>query len=273
MLRAALFLFTVPLTWAIIGGREILPPFRFPWLVSLSCASNEHCCAGILLGSEWVLTAAHCASHCPLQRLRVQLHRHDLNKSALEEGGRVRAVVQRIEHPQWSRGSLVHDIALLRLEADGVSRRIQNQRSTQKSILNLFKDTANSVILAQPRATHTQTMATVAGWGATQEWGCNSGVLLHVEIPILPESQCLAVYGSSLFREGMLCAGGLRLRDACTGDSGGPLFVQQGSSVLLIGLVSWGFRCGAERMPGIYTSIGKHYNWIQKEVGAPAPIN
>jgi trypsin len=278
---------------AIIGGREITPPFRLTWLVSLSCASSgEHCCAGILLGPGWVLTAAHCASHCPLPMLRVQQHRHDLGKRPDQEGGIQRTVAERIEHPGWSKGSLVHDVALLRLGSqvyetvkgqedakyfysqfmhrNSPSRhpQLKNLNSPSARITNYPSNgqpaTTLYPTLAQPSSPVTaHSMATVAGWGATQEWGGNSGVLLQVEIPILSQDRCLAVYGASLFREGMLCAGGLPLKDACTGDSGGPLFVEQGSSVLLIGLVSWGFRCGAPRMPGIYTSVAEHVDWIR----------
>lgn len=51
----------------------------------------------------------------------------------------------------------------------------------------------------------------------------------------------------------MLCAGNTENweRDACVGDSGGPLFCNN----LLVGIVSWGIGCGKKNYPGVYTDV------------------
>ena len=43
----------------------------------------------------------------------------------------------------------------------------------------------------------------------------------------------------------MICAGyrGIGGKDACTGDSGGPLICNHGNKAVLVGVVSWGRRC------------------------------
>ena len=71
------------------------------------------------------------------------------------------------------------------------------------------------------------TTATVAGWGKTSENGWTSSVLRSVNLTLLDNAQCITY--SIILADSMICAigdpkGG---EDACSGDSGGPLFVQQ----------------------------------------------
>ena len=80
------------------------------------------------------------------------------------------------------------------------------------------------------------TTATVAGWGRTSEGGSTSDVLRSVDLKLLTNAQCatcetcLPGYGYAPdLVDSMICAigdldGG---EDACYGDGGGPLFVQQ----------------------------------------------
>ncbi|KAL3664478.1 hypothetical protein V7S43_010232 [Phytophthora oleae] len=56
----------------------------------------------------------------------------------------------------------------------------------------------------------------------------------------------------------MVCAGGVANRDGCTGDSGGPLIVEneKGEDVL-VGVVSWAKddTCGREGYYGVYSCV------------------
>lgn len=54
------------------------------------------------------------------------------------------------------------------------------------------------------------------------------------------------------------------VRDACFGDSGGPI-VRVGtntSSATLVGVVSWGIGCGRAGYPGVYTNVSHYMEWI-----------
>ncbi|GIY01849.1 enteropeptidase [Caerostris extrusa] len=55
-------------------------------------------------------------------------------------------------------------------------------------------------------------------------------------------------------------------KDSCQGDSGGPLFVQQNDQMTVIGLVSAGIECGSPLLPGIYTRVISHLDWIDEQI-------
>lgn len=47
------------------------------------------------------------------------------------------------------------------------------------------------------------------------------------------------------------------------GDSGGPLLVQLPSRRwVVVGVVSWGVRCGEPNRPGIYTRVDRYTQWV-----------
>lgn len=62
----------------------------------------------------------------------------------------------------------------------------------------------------------------------------------------------------------MMCAG-LKNNDSCQGDSGGPLIQNN----IQVGVVSWGYGCGAEGFPGVYARIGhpEIRKWIKDLTG------
>jgi secreted trypsin-like serine protease len=68
----------------------------------------------------------------------------------------------------------------------------------------------------------------------------------------------------------MLCAGEADgARDACNGDSGGPLFTMVDGKPVQVGVVSWGegpidaeASCGHANAYGIYTRLANYTDWI-----------
>jgi secreted trypsin-like serine protease len=80
---------------------------------------------------------------------------------------------------------------------------------------------------------------TVAGWGQLLEDGQLSNTLMKVDVPFVPQETCSALYGGTRIKDTMLC-GGEGGKDACKGDSGGPLMCPDGDNYSLCGVVSFG---------------------------------
>ena len=49
------------------------------------------------------------------------------------------------------------------------------------------------------------------------------------------------------------------------GDSGGPLTITMNGHSVLIGIVSFGWKC-AEELPGVYTSSSEYVDWINQQI-------
>lgn len=68
---------------------------------------------------------------------------------------------------------------------------------------------------------------------------------------------------NGMIKDGMICAGqwngGV---DSCYGDSGGPLVCDD----VLVGIVSFGQSCALPKLPGIYTDVNYHREWIMKHL-------
>ena len=102
----------------------------------------------------------------------------------------------------------------------------------------------------------------VSGYGATSQGGSLSDTLKVATVPIISDTTCSnpAVYGSSFFRDVMICAGFLSGGvDSCQGDSGGPLQTAAGPpSTRLVGVVSFGAGCAQPNSPGVYTRVAQN---------------
>lgn len=109
--------------------------------------------------------------------------------------------------------------------------------------------------------------------GYTEVGGSTSDVLQKVQLDIIPNQQCSALYNDEdnyrIFSS-QICAGVLKGgKDTCGGDSGGPLQVAIGNECVfsIIGLTSYGSTyCGGKNSPGIYTRVSSYVGWIEGKV-------
>jgi len=115
---------------------------------------------------------------------------------------------------------------------------------------------------------HHGRLSTVSGWGVTSDGGSILPRFLRfVEVPVVNDTECRTAYGDSL-RDSMICAGykdgG---KDACNGDSGGPMVCEdEEGEAYLCGIVSWGIGCARPYYYGVYTQVSHYANWIQNNI-------
>jgi trypsin len=108
--------------------------------------------------------------------------------------------------------------------------------------------------------------AVATGWGTVSSGSSSlSSQLQAVVIQIVSREECneaYAAYGG--ITENMICAavigGG---KDACQGDTGGPLVVDGA----LVGVVSWGVGCAEENYPRVYSNVARLRDFITEETG------
>ncbi len=228
----------------VVGGSDASAG-EFPFQVALlaaSIADNESAqfCGGSLIQSAWVLTAAHCVEGEAPDDVEVLVGTHDLGS------GGTRVSVRRIRiFPEFGiAGTIDNDIALLELDQAFLLSRVWPQDADH------------------PGFSAPGTTATVVGWGRTHSTGDGAQILQKAQIPIISNVDCNAVYGT--ITDAMICGGPQLNTDACNGDSGGPLAVQNGSAWIQIGIVSFGFRCAAQ--PGVYARVSSLEPYIQQVV-------
>jgi secreted trypsin-like serine protease len=228
---------------AIVGG-SIASPYSFPFQVYLYVTRADgsiSSCGGALLNQRWVITAAHCVNG-GIQGLYAFLGMHHV-LPPLDDGVApypddyesfyplAPPTSQKVVfHPNWNGlpNPAHYDMALLKL--DGTV-----------TLTNRVK----TIALAPVGATGS-TYAT--GWGAVEgfsgpEW---SEYLKVAALPVRSTSTCNnAGPGAirTLFSD-EICAGYGNstnpLKGTCHGDSGGPFFIQSGSTRQLLGVTSWG---------------------------------
>uniref|UniRef100_T1ITP1 SMC hinge domain-containing protein n=1 Tax=Strigamia maritima TaxID=126957 RepID=T1ITP1_STRMM len=117
---------------------------------------------------------------------------------------------------------------------------------------------------------------TVIGWGQVDEDGDYlPDTLQEVRLPLISAINCrtytTALASYARVNHNMFCAGVERGgRDACLGDSGGPLMCQQSDGRwTLTGVTSNGFGCARPSRPGIYTKVVNYRGWITKIISNP----
>lgn len=95
----------------------------------------------------------------------------------------------------------------------------------------------------------------------------SSSIKLKVRLPVVDDESCRKAYRLHNLKlgPGQVCAGGVRGRDSCLGDSGGPLMYIDSEKIacVLSGIVSFGSeQCGAPGVPGVYTKVEHYMDWI-----------
>ncbi|KAI5092631.1 vitamin K-dependent protein C precursor [Silurus meridionalis] len=230
----------------LVGG-EVGKRGESPWQALILNAKGKFHCGGVLIDDLWVLTAAHCLEG--FSRFGVRLG--DYKRFEFEGSEVTLAVVQSVAHPNYNSQKADNDIAMLRLASP-----VTFSKYIVPACLP-SKDLADRVLHLNG------TMTVVTGWG-TDKQGTNphSSDLKHINVPLVEHSECRRHMSNNL-TENVLCAGSIgSIKDACSGDSGGPMMTLYRNTWFLIGLVSWGEGCGHTDKLGIYTKVSNYFDWI-----------
>ncbi|XP_035940746.1 coagulation factor XII isoform X2 [Halichoerus grypus] len=245
----------------VVGGLVALPGAH-PYIAALYWRHSF--CAGSLIASCWVLTAAHCLQDRPAPEELTVVLGQDRHNQSCEQCQTLAVRAYRL-HEAFSPITYQHDLALLRLQERADGQCALPSRFVQPVCLR-----SGATSPAEPEAA----LCEVAGWGHQFEGaGEYSSFLQEAQVPLIPSERCSApdVHGAS-FTTGMLCAGFLEGgTDACQGDSGGPLVCEDEASesqLILRGIISWGSGCGDRYKPGVYTDVASYLTWIQEHTSS-----
>ncbi|XP_077050067.1 vitamin K-dependent protein C [Siphateles boraxobius] len=232
----------------VVGG-TVGKKGESPWQALILNNQGKFHCGGVLIDENWVLTAAHCLE----TSTRFSVRLGDYDRFKMEKTEMTLPVKQAITHPEYNPYTVDNDIALLRLAAPA------------KFSTYILPACLPSQDLAERMLHRNGTITVVTGWGKDNETAHHfSSTLNFIEIPIMDKSECSKHMMNNL-TENMLCGGVLgQIKDACEGDSGGPMMTLFHDTWFLVGLVSWGEGCGQRHKFGIYTKVSGYLDWINR---------
>ncbi|XP_018325611.1 venom protease isoform X2 [Agrilus planipennis] len=251
--------------YRIVGGVPAKPG-NFPWMVALGYKNRKNpnlpkwLCGGTLISNKHVLTAAHCVETTEeLYTVRVG----DLDLYSDDDGANpveVLVASTKIHEDYNPRVSYTNDIAILTLAKE------VNSPSLSPICLPVDEPLrSNRFVRYYPY---------VAGWGSQEFRGPSSTSLLVANLMVVDNDKCaksFSEFDKVTIDDRALCAGFPQGgKDACKGDSGGPLMhgVPEGRALrfYIIGIVSFGYNCAQPGYPGVYTRVSHFINWIENNI-------
>ncbi|XP_077256114.1 chymotrypsin-2-like isoform X3 [Temnothorax americanus] len=224
----------------IVKGRYAKPG-EVPYQVSLQRNRiGKHRCGGAIIGQYYILTAAHCVDGVDVSTISAHVGLTDL-----QEPHAVHLIESSYIHKDYNRtNSWINDIALLKLH---FPIKYSPLVSPVKLMLNQTIPVGTDVV--------------ASGFGKLSYKGSKTTRLHVVDIKIADQTYCKNVWTnkSNKIYDTQICANDATAeKGSCKGDSGGPLTLNG----VLIGLDSWGFKCGDKIYPEVYTRVASYIQWI-----------
>jgi hypothetical protein len=242
----------------IVGGHDTFFG-QHPWqaaIIKQSFLSKRISCGAALIGSRWIITAAHCVYSASESSMRVRLGDWNVREQSEKYPHEDYEIERKEIHPDYKPATFQNDIALVRLKKEVV-----------------YKEHIIPVCLPDFKENFVGKTAAVVGWGRSAHGQIvTPSVLQEVEVQVINSDTCQEWFKSNnrkevIYKKEFLCAGWQNGgRDSCQGDSGGPLVTEKDGKGTIIGVVSWGIACARPKLPGVYTNIANYIDWINSKL-------
>lgn len=237
----------------IVGGYAINIT-QAPWQVSLQ-RYGSHFCGGSIISEKWIVTAAHCTNIRSNDENSISVRAGSSQES---KGGNLHSVKRIVQNSRFQGSNNDYDFSLLELVEP-----LKFDETKQPIKLHDFDE-----IFAD------DSTCLVSGWGSTQNSSESRLQLRAAEVPIVNFQRCAKAYEPFIghgITPRMICAGFEKQggKDACKGDSGGPLAAisKVDGTPRLVGIVSWGYGCAKPNYPGVYSRVLAARDWIFTQTG------
>ncbi|CAH1119191.1 unnamed protein product [Phaedon cochleariae] len=248
----------------IVAGYDI-GYYRYPWYAALIRYDTVSCGAA-LIGPKTVLTAAHCykefldlASKGFLRLESIYTVKLGIYNICTTESTQREFTIEKVYiHEGYYKNRPYYDLSLLTLQGD--------------------TSAYMPICLPQYEINKMPPDGTVPGLGTLKYHGAMPCTVHEARLLVYNNSECVRMINSTgndaKAIKNAFCAGYIQGGiDTCQGDSGGPLqSMNSDGDYVLLGIVSFGFRCALPGLLGMYTDVSKYLDWIQEKSGLDAGI-